>query len=129
MVDENKDQVREPESPETESTGPQDEQVGAEKTESDETYTDNEIAEKRGRMVAAGVIATVVLSVIAVVVAGVFQFTAAWFMSCPGDLPVNDPAPILWNDIVTKKEAPPALGVPKDLAKEVSLKVSNAPPK
>ena len=129
MTEEEKDQVREPESPETESTEPEDEQVGAEETESDETYTNNEIAEKRGRMVAAGVIAAVVLSVIAVVVAGVFQFTAGWFIKCPGDVPVNDPAPILWNDMVTKKEIPAALGVPKDLAKEVSLKVSNAPPK
>jgi len=53
--------------------------------------------ETRGRMIRAGLIATVILSGIAVLVAGIFQLTSRWLIPCPTDLPVNDPAPILWN--------------------------------
>ncbi len=88
----------------------------------EEVLTNNHIAQKRGRMVAAGVIAAVILSGIAVGVAGIFQFTAARLMSCPQDLPVNDPAPILWKDVVETKGPNASLGVPAKLAKEVALK-------
>ena len=73
-------------------------------------------------MVAAGVIAAVILSGIAVVVAAVFQTTSSWLMPCPRDLPVNDPAPILWKDVVGKTDKPAPLGGPAALAKQASWK-------
>jgi hypothetical protein len=87
-----------------------------------ETITNNHIAQKRGRMIAAGVVATVILAVVAVVVAGIFQFTAGWLIKCPGDLPVNDPAPILWKDVVNKETQKAPLGVPDKLAKQAAWK-------
>lgn len=84
----------------------------------------NHIAQKRGRMVGAGVVAAVILACIAVVVAGIFQFTAGWFIKCPADLPVNDPAPILWKDVTSKRAESAPLGVPTSLAKSASWKGS-----
>lgn len=71
----------------------------------------NSVAEKRGRMVMTGLVAVVILSVIAVLVAGVFQLTSKWLIPCPTDLPVNDPAPILWNKVVSERVTGEPLGV------------------
>lgn len=87
----------------------------------------NHIAEKRGRMIASGVVVAVVVAVIAVAVAAIFQLTSTWLMKCPQDLSVNDPAPILWSDVTSAKSKEAPLGVPKKLAKETSLKVLSNP--
>ena len=75
----------------------------------------NHLAEKRGRMIASAVLAAVVLSVIAVVVAGIFHWTAGYLMVCPKDLDVNDPAPALWEKMEAKSLKTQPLGVPKNL--------------
>lgn len=82
----------------------------------------NHIAEKRGRMVAAGLIATVILSVIALGVSALFQLSSRWGAACPSDLPVNDPAPLLWKDLSTGPDRSAPLGVSKNLMKEASWK-------
>ena len=86
----------------------------------------NHLALKRGRMVAAGLVAAVILSLIAVAVAGIFQFTSQLLMPCPKDLAVNDPAKVLWTDVVSDGQKPASLGVPENLAKKVSLKTKPA---
>jgi hypothetical protein len=82
----------------------------------------NHLAAKRGRMVATGLVTAVILTVIAVVVAGIFQITSKLWVQCPTDLPVNDPAPILWNDIKSQQVKAQPLGVSEKIASEVKLK-------
>lgn len=82
----------------------------------------NHIAKRRGRMVAAGVIATVALCVIAVAVAAIFNFTVNWFNQCPEDVAVNDPAPVLWNKVVARKSIDADKGLPENLKKYGSMK-------
>lgn len=87
----------------------------------------NHIAEKRGRMIATGMVVGIGVSLIAVAVAAIFQVTSTWLIKCPADLSVNDPAPILWSDVVSDKAKQAPLGVPKELVKETSLKAIAAP--
>ena len=82
----------------------------------------NSVAEKRSRMIAAGVVLAVVLSVIAVMVAGIFQLTSKWLIACPSDLPVNDPAPILWQKMESPKLGNQPLGVTEKLASQTRFK-------
>ena len=82
----------------------------------------NSIAEKRGRMITAGVVLAVILAVIAVLVAGIFQLTSRWLIACPSDLPINEPAPILWQKVENPKLGNQALGVAKKLVSEVEFK-------
>jgi hypothetical protein len=77
---------------------------------------------KRGRMVAAGLVATVAVALIALLVAAIFQVTSRWLITCPTDLPVNDPAPILWKAMLSEKVGPYGLGVSGDVLKEAGLK-------
>lgn len=77
---------------------------------------------KRGRVVAAGLVATVAVALIAVLVAAVFQITSRWLITCPTDLPVNDPAPVLWKAMLSEKVGPYGLGVSGDVLKEAGLK-------
>ncbi|MBI4963081.1 MAG: hypothetical protein HY913_07390 [Desulfomonile tiedjei] len=81
-------------------------------------------AENRGRLILAGLVATAILSCIAVLVAGTIQLTSRWLIVCPTDLPVNDPAPILWDQMVSGKAASASLGVTEKLAFEVRFKGS-----
>jgi hypothetical protein len=67
-------------------------------------------------------VATVILSGVAVLVAGIFQLTSRWLIPCPTDLPINDPAPILWTRLISDKVGPASLGLPKGVAVEVRLK-------
>lgn len=78
--------------------------------------------EKRGRMVVAALVATVGVSLIALLVAAIFQLTSRWLVVCPTDLPVNDPAPILWKAMVTENVSPHQLGVPGEILKEAGFK-------
>ena len=82
----------------------------------------NHIAEKRGRMVAAGLIATVILAAIAVIVAALFQFSSRWLIPCPWAPVVNDPAPILWKDVTSTRDKAAPLGVTGKLAREAGWK-------
>ncbi|MCX5861502.1 MAG: hypothetical protein WCG29_00515 [Desulfomonile sp.] len=82
--------------------------------------------DKRGRVVVAGLMATVILAVVALLVAGIFQLTTRWLIVCPKELPVNDPAPVLWKDVVSDKVSPKTLGVPGKLLTEAGLKLGGA---
>lgn len=88
------------------------------------TNNNNHLAEKRGRMVASAVVAAVALSVIAVVVAGIFHWTAGFIMICPRDLDVNDPAPVLWKELEAKSVKSQRLGVPKNLLSVARFKAA-----
>ncbi len=70
----------------------------------------NHLAAKRGRMVATGLVTAVILTFIAVIVAGIFQITSRLLIPCPVDLPVNDPAPILWRNITCAGGRPAVIG-------------------
>ena len=79
---------------------------------------------KRGRMITAALVATIVITFIAVMVAGVFELTGRFLRECPRELRVNDPSPILWNDIVSANSTKAGLGVPEKLKQETALKSS-----
>jgi hypothetical protein len=87
---------------------------------------ENSFAAKRGRMVMAAMVVAVVLSVIAVVVAGIFGLTSRWLTVCPTDLPVNDPAPILWQKMEAASVGTQPLGVTEKLEGETGFKSSTA---
>ena len=124
MAEEIREQGRETEV-EAHGTGPEEGASGGDSPGIEEARK-NHIAQKRGRMVAAGVVAAVILAGIAVVVAGIFQYTSGWLIKCPSDLPVNDPAPILWKDVTTKRAESAPLGVPTSIAKNAAWKGSPA---
>jgi hypothetical protein len=117
-----------PQEPEAEVASKEEEPVmkarGEEKAEGrQESVDEQDLAHrKRGRMIAAGVAATVILSLIAILVAAIFQVTSKWLVVCPTDLPVNDPAPILWKTMVSESVTPFGLGVPEDILKEAGFK-------
>ena len=80
------------------------------------------VGQKRGRMITAGLVATIIVSLVALLVAAIFQVTSRWLVTCPTDLPVNDPAPILWKTMVSESATPFRLGVPGDILKEAVFK-------
>ena len=83
--------------------------------------TENHVAEKRGRLISAAVIAVIILSFISVSVFGIFQVTTKLLVVCPFDLPVNDPAPVLWQDIVSDKTVSARIGTSEKMT-DVYLK-------
>ena len=85
------------------------------------------VTEKRGRMIMAGLVAAVILSLIAVVVAGIFQVTSRWLITCPTDLPVNDPAPILWQQLVSGTTASHPLGIAPSVESVTKFKGAEEP--
>ncbi len=87
----------------------------------------NALKEKRGRLVIAGLVAAVVLSVIALGVAAIFQITTRWATERPTEPPPSNPAFVLWNDIVSEKKASKPLGVPEKLIGETGLKTIATP--
>jgi hypothetical protein len=87
-----------------------------------------ELAVRRGRMVATGLVTAVILSLIAVIVAGIFQVTSKLMTPCPTDLPVNDPAPILWNNMTSQQVTAQPLGISDKMSGEVKLKEASVPP-
>jgi hypothetical protein len=102
----------------TEGTG----QVAMQSEEAAPAPRRNHKAEKRGRLVMAGLIATATVSIIALGVAGVVQLTSRWLTVCPTDLPVNDPAPILWKTVTADQIKAQPLGVPERIAGEARFK-------
>ncbi len=98
-------------------------QVVEEAAEAPQESRGNGLAEKRGRMIVAGMLVAIIASVIVVVVAGVFQLTYRGMIVCPKELPVNDPAKVLWQEIVAQQDARKSLGVPEALLSQTKLKV------
>jgi hypothetical protein len=101
-----------------------------------ETSPDNEpvqaqvsLNHKRGRMITAGLVTAVIVSLIAVLVAGMFQFGLRWMRPCPTDLPVNDPSPKLWQEMVSQQVSIHSLGVPETVKAEAQFKKSSPVPK
>lgn len=82
----------------------------------------DDLPEKRGRLVTAGLLATVAVALVALAVAGIVQLTSRWLAVCPTDLPVNDPAPVLWKAVVTDDVKVQSLGVPEKLLGEARFK-------
>ncbi|MGB6063384.1 MAG: hypothetical protein WBG50_01160 [Desulfomonilaceae bacterium] len=103
--------------------GPEEQQIVAETGEEKEPIQGvRSPNQKRGRMIAAGLVTAVILSVVAVLVAGVFQFGFRWLRPCSKDLPVNDPSPKFWQELVSEKVPAQTLGVPVTLAPKVQFK-------
>ncbi|MDD3472548.1 MAG: hypothetical protein PHS86_07180 [Syntrophaceae bacterium] len=95
-----------------------------EATHENDSKTDkknNHVTDKRSRLISAALVATIILSFISVLVFGIFQITSKMLVVCPQDLPVNDPAPILWQDVVAEQTKSAKLGVP-DKLNDVYLK-------
>lgn len=80
--------------------------------------------ERRGRLLVAGLAAATVATVVAVLVAGIFQFTTKWLTQCPADRTANGPATVLWKDVISDKSASQPLGVPTELVEITKLKPS-----
>ena len=78
--------------------------------------------EKKGRLIAAGLIATVTVSFLALAVAGLVQINSRWLIVCPADPPVNDPAPLLWKAAVSGDTQVPSLGVSEDILEQSRFK-------
>lgn len=102
------------------------EAVETHEVEAERRKAGNALAEKRGRMVVTGATLVVILCLIAVLVAGIFQLTSRWLVKCPEDLPVNDPARVLWQKLETPKLADQTLGVSDTLLTETGLKKADA---
>jgi hypothetical protein len=85
------------------------------------------LAEKRTRLVTAGLATAVILSVIAVLVAGVFQLTSIWLFASQEQHSANGPTPLLWNQLVSERVQAQPLGVPRDVAVQVGLKETVVP--
>jgi hypothetical protein len=79
-------------------------------------------AQKRGRMIAGGLVTAVVVTLVVVLVAGIFQLSSKWLRPCPAELPVNDPSPKLWQEMVSQKVTIQGLGVPEKVRAETQLK-------
>lgn len=77
---------------------------------------------KKGRLIVAGIVATVIVSFLALAVAGVVQLTSRWMVVCPTDLPVNEPAPILWKAAVSRDVAAQPLGGPEKILEQAQFK-------
>jgi len=84
----------------------------------------NALAEKRGRMVTAGILSAVIVSLIVVLVAGIFQLSYRLMMKCPQDLSVNDPALVLWQKIETPRLGEQPTGLNKGQLEAAGLKVA-----
>ncbi|MGC8658253.1 MAG: hypothetical protein ACP5U1_04195 [Desulfomonilaceae bacterium] len=80
---------------------------------------------KRGRLITSALLVAIVLTFISVLVAGIFKVTGELLRQCPRELHVNDPAPVLWNDITSVKTGSAGLGVPQELKKETMLKITD----
>ena len=84
---------------------------------------------KRGRMITGGLVTAVVVTLVVVSVAGIFQLSSKWLRPCPAELPVNDPSPKLWQEMVSQKVTIQGLGVPETVRAEAQFKKSATVPK
>ncbi len=97
------------------------EKVSAETKTTIDTDSVNHVVEKRSRLISASIIAIIIISVISVSVFGIFQLTSKLLVVCPFEVPINDPAPVLWQDIISEQTKSAKLGVPEKMA-DVYLK-------
>ena len=88
------------------------------------TKKENHVSDKRSRLISASITATIIISVISVSVFGIFQLTTKWRKVCPAEIPVNDPAPVLWQDIISEQIKSAKLGVPEKVT-DIYLKGSS----
>ncbi|MGO9116338.1 MAG: hypothetical protein ACLQPD_01875 [Desulfomonilaceae bacterium] len=108
--------------------GPAAEQPEEPPTEEEKSVDEvKELAARRGRTVATGLVTAVILSLIAVIVAGIFQITSRLLIPCPTDLPINDPAPILWKNMTSQQVTAQPLGISDKISGQVKLKEASAP--
>jgi hypothetical protein len=98
------------------------EQMEIQASKADDTDNHNDVNLKRGKMITSTLVTTIIITFIAIAVAGVFQFTGWFLRVCPQELPVNDPSPILWKDVTSDKPVNATLGVPDKLKQETALK-------
>jgi hypothetical protein len=123
MVEEEKNSSLEPEvAKATAEDGPEQQIAPEEAEEEQQVHETVSQAQKRGRMIAGGLVAAVVVSLVAVLVAGIFQLSSKWLRPCPAELPVNDPSPKLWQEMVSQKVTIQGLGVPEKVRAETQLK-------
>jgi hypothetical protein len=85
------------------------------------------LSEKRGRLVMVGLTTAVILSLIAVLVAGVFRLTSTWLLVSKEQQSADGPTPILWNRMVSDKVQAQPLSVPKGVTVPVGLKETVVP--
>ena len=90
----------------------------------DDAHHGNALAEKRGRMVSAGILSALILSLLVVVVAAIFQLSSRILLKCPQDLSVNDPAPVLWEKIEVPRLGQQPVGLPDYLLTQAALKAA-----
>ncbi len=95
-------------------------------TEEQKTAADSP-DEKRRRLVVGGLVAATILSLVAVLVAGIFQLTARWLIQCPQDLPVNDPSPVLWSEMISDRAVTQPLGIQDKLVEMTKFKTDSPP--
>jgi hypothetical protein len=124
MAEEEKNSSQETEVTETAAeASPEEQRTAAEpSSEKEPAKAAVSLNHKRGRMITAGLVTAVIVSLIAVLVAGMFQFGLKWLKMCPTDLPVNDPSPKLWQEMVSQKVTTQSLGVPEKLRMEAQFK-------
>ena len=80
-------------------------------------------------MITGGLVTAVVVTLVVVLVAGIFQLSSKWLRPCPAELPVNDPSPKLWQEMVSQKVTIQGLGVPETVRAEAQFKKSATVPK
>jgi hypothetical protein len=111
------------EKPEIEAEqAPADTDIESRQAEEEERDSVATAHERRGRWIVAGLTAAAAATVVAVVVAGIFQFTSRWLTQCPRDRTANGPAQVLWKDVISDKSPSQPLGVPKELLQTTKLK-------
>ena len=102
---------------------PEEQHTAAETSPEDEpVLAQASLNHKRGRMIAGGLVTAVVVTLVVVLVAGIFQLSSKWLRPCPAELPVNDPSPKLWQEMVSQKVTIQGLGVPEKVRAETQLK-------
>ena len=121
MPEEEKDQL-ESKSTETVEDEEQAEEQETPEPEEKDSEADNGLTKRRGRLITAVVIAVVVLSFVVVIITGIVQYLERGAAKGSEYQGTNDPAPMLWNDMVGKKDVPTPLGVPKSAGKQFYLK-------
>lgn len=97
------------------------EKVSTETKTTTDSDTANHEVEKRSRLISASIIAVIIISLISVSVFGIFQLTSKFLVACPFEVPINDPAPVLWQDIISEQTRSARLGVTEKMA-DVYLK-------
>jgi hypothetical protein len=131
MAEEEKNSSLEPEVAEAAAEDrPERPQIIAEEAEVEQpVLAQASLNHKRGRMIAGGLVTAVVVTLVVVLVAGIFQLSSKWLRPCPAELPVNDPSPKLWQEMVSQKVTIQGLGVPETVRAEAQFKKSATVPK